>query len=103
MMVIDRYILMAVFRPLAAALIIALLAHFLERLVILFELVANKGDPLFLVLNMLYTLVPGFLSLAIPAVFFVSIVLAMARLSVDYEYDAIQAMGVGPLRLLLPI
>ncbi len=103
MKLIDRYILMAMLRPLAGSLIIALLAFVLGRVVMLFDLVANKGGSFLLVLNMLTKLMPGFLGMAVPAAFFIAIVLATARLSTDSEYDAIQAIGVGPFRLLLPI
>lgn len=103
MKLIDRYILMTMLRPLAGSLIIALLAFVLGRLVMLFDLVANKGGSFLLVLNMLAKLMPGFLGMAVPAAFFIAIVLATARFSTDNEYDAIQAIGVGPFRLLLPI
>ncbi len=103
MKLIDRYILMTMLRPLTGSLIIALLAFVLGRLVMLFDLVANKGGSFLLVLNMLAKLMPGFLGMAVPAAFFIAIVLATARLSTESEYDAIQAIGVGPFRLLLPI
>jgi lipopolysaccharide export system permease protein len=103
MKLIDRYILMTILRPLTGSLIIALLAFVLGRLVMLFDLVANKGGSVVLVLNMLTKLMPGLLAMAVPAAFFIGIVLAIARLSSESEYDAIQTMGVGPFRLLLPI
>lgn len=103
MKLIDRYILMATLRPLAAGLMIALLALLLERMVLLFHLVADKGASYMLVLNMLAKLVPHFLGMGAPAAFFAGILLATTRLSVDSEIDAIQATGVGPYRLLAPI
>src|SRR5262249_43811414 len=100
MKLIDRYILTSIIRPLAATLIIALLALVLERLIMLLDLMANRGGSFFLVLNMLSKLIPGFLAIALPAAFFVSIVLAIGRLSIESEYDAFQSFGVGPFRLL---
>src|SRR5262245_1886992 len=103
MKTVDRYLLLATLRPLAVSLTIALLALLLERLVMLFDLVAGKGGSYMLVLNMLTKLLPHFLGMAAPAAFFAGIVLATMRLSADSEIDAFQAVGVGPYRLLAPI
>jgi lipopolysaccharide export system permease protein len=103
MKTIDRYLLLATLRPLAVSLAIALLALLLERLVMLFDLVAGKGGSYMLVLSMLTKLLPHFLGMAAPAAFFAGIVLSTMRLSTDSEIDAFQAVGVGPYRLLAPI
>src|SRR5262245_53219558 len=103
MKTVDRYLLLATLRPLAVSLTIALLALLLERLVMLFDLVAGRGGSSMLVLNMLIKLLPHFLGLAAPAAFFAGIVLATMRLSTVNEIDVFQALGVGPYRLLAPI
>jgi lipopolysaccharide export system permease protein len=103
MRTIDRYILAKTLWPLTACVAVALLALLLERMVRLMDLVVNKGGPLFLVLKMLANLIPHYLGIAVPAAFFVGIVLAVARLSGDSELDAIHSMGVGLRRILLPL
>src|SRR4029077_15125232 len=53
--------------------------------------------------KMLANLIPHYLGIAIPAAFFVGILLAITRLSGDSELDAIHSMGVGLRRLLVPL
>ena len=103
MTTIDYYILRKTIWPLSAAIGIVLVALLLERLVRLLDLVVNQGGPFFLLLKMLINLVPTYLGLALPAAFFVGVLMAAIRLSSDSELDAIQASGVGLFRLLIPI
>ena len=103
MKTIDRYILGKTLGPLFAAIGIALVAMMLERMVRLLDLLVNKGGPLFLILKMLANLIPHYLGIALPAAFFVGVLLAITRLNSDSELDAIYAFGVGLHRLLAPI
>jgi lipopolysaccharide export system permease protein len=100
---LDRYILKEVTRPLLAALLIALGALLLERLVRLLDLLVNEGGPLGLILQMLVNLVPHYIGLAVPAAFFVAVLLAVMRLVRDSEMDALQSFGIGLPQLLRPI
>src|SRR5689334_5728821 len=99
----DYYVLKKTIWPLSAAVGIVLVALLLERLIHLLDLVVNQGGPFFLLLKMLANLVPTYLGLALPAAFFVGVLLAALRLSGDSELDAIQASGVGLFRLMVPI
>jgi lipopolysaccharide export system permease protein len=100
MKTLDRYILAKTLWPLFACIAIALVAMLLERMVRLLDLVVNRGGPFSLILKMLANLIPHYLGLAIPAAFFVGILLAVMRLSSDSELDAVHSMGVGLHRLL---
>ena len=103
MKTIDRYVLAKTLAPLLACIAIALVAMLLERMLRLLDFMLDKGGPFYLVLKMLANLIPHYLGLAIPAAFFVGMLLAVMRLSGDSELDAIHAMGVGLRRLLLPL
>ena len=103
MKTIDRYVLTKTLGPLLACIAIALIAMLLERMLRLLDFMLDKGGPFYLVLKMLANLIPHYLGLAIPAAFFVGMLLAIMRLSGDSELDAIHAMGVGLRRLLLPL
>ena len=103
MKTIDRYVLTKTLGPLLACIAIALIAMLLERMLRLLDFMLDKGGPFYLVLRMLANLIPHYLGLAIPAAFFVGMLLAVMRLSGDSELDAIHAMGVGLRRLLLPL
>lgn len=103
MTTIDRYVLRKTLTPLLACIVIALIAMLLERMLRLLDFMLDKGGPFYLVLRMLANLIPHYLGLAIPAAFFVGVLLAVMRLSGDSELDAIHAMGVGLHRLLVPL
>jgi lipopolysaccharide export system permease protein len=97
--VIDRYMLKRVAWPLGAGILIGTAAQLLERLIGLLDLVANRGGPLTLMLKMLATLVPQYLTVIIPAAFFVAILYATLRMSNDSELDIIRGSGISLRRL----
>lgn len=103
MKTIDRYVLAKTLGPLLTCIAIALIAMLLDRMLRLLDFMLDKGGPFYLVLKMLANLIPHYLGLAIPAAFFVGMLMAVMRLSGDGELDAIHAMGVGLRRLLLPL
>lgn len=100
---VDRYVLKRVCWPLAAAVLFAMAALLMERLIRLLDLFANRGGPLNLILKMLGYLVPHYLAIAIPAAFFVGVLYATMRMSTDSELDAFRASGVSLRRLSAPI
>ena len=103
MKIIDRYIIGRMLMPLIATVSVALVALLLERMVRLLDLVVNKGGPLSLILRMLVNLIPHYLGIALPAAFFVGVLLAISRMSSDSELDAIHSCGVPLHRLIAPI
>ncbi|HEY7689306.1 MAG TPA: LPS export ABC transporter permease LptF [Dongiaceae bacterium] len=103
MKTLDRYLLAKTMWPLTGCIAVALIALLLERMVRLLDLVVNKGGPFFLILKMLANLIPHYLGIAIPAAFFVGVLVAIMRMSSDSEMDAIHAMGVGLRRMLAPL
>ena len=102
-MLIDRYLLKELWKRLAVALSVVLISLIIERLLRLFDMVSMKGGPLDLVWQMALMLVPHYLGLALPAAFFFSVFMAMARLSRDNEFDVLMAGGVSPIRLSRPL
>ena len=100
---LDRYILGEVARPLTATLLIALGALLLERLVRLLDFLVNEGGPLGLIVRMLVNLIPHYIGIAVPAAFFVAVLLAVMRLVRDSEMDALQSFGIGLPQMLRPI
>ncbi len=103
MRTLDRYIIAKTLWPLVATIGIAMLALLLERTVRLLDLVVTEGGPLYLVLRMLANLIPHYLGIALPAAFFVGILLTAMQLSGDNELDAIHAFGVSLRRVVTPI
>ena len=89
-------------RPLGACLVVILCALLLERILRLIDLVAAHGGPLGPVLQMAINLIPHYLGLALPAAFFISIFIVVARLADEAELDAMMAMGCSLRRLEMP-
>src|SRR5262245_42825054 len=99
---IDRYIMRETLRPLSGALAVVLTALILERLLRLFDLMANRGGPIEQILKMAANLVPYYLGLALPAAFFISIFVVVAKLGGDNEFDALQSTGLSVRRISRP-
>lgn len=102
MMLIDRYLVTETSKRLAVALAVVLLSLVIERILRLFDLVTMKGGPISMVWEMALMLVPHYLGLALPAGFFVSIFLVVARFGEDNEFDALLNSGVSPRRFAMP-
>nr|WP_247894052.1 LptF/LptG family permease [Azospirillum endophyticum] len=100
---IDRYILRQTATPLGVSLGVVLAVLVLERVLRLFDLVAQHGKPFGPVLTMAVNLVPHYLGLALPAAFFTSIFLVTARFSEDCELDALRGCGLSIRRFARPL
>ena len=101
--VLDRYVLARTLMPLSAALLIALLALLLERMVRIMDMLVNQGGPIVLVLKLLANLVPHYLGVALPLALFLGVMIAATRLSADGELDGLQSSGISLNRLLWPL
>ena len=99
---IDRYIAVRTLRPFALSLGVVLAALLLERVLRLFDLLALKGGPYSVVIELAASLVPYYLGLALPAAFFLSVFLAIAGMGDDNELDALLAGGWSITRISRP-
>jgi lipopolysaccharide export system permease protein len=97
---IDLYILKQVLTPLFATLGVAALLLLLERMLRLFDIVANQGGPVGVVFKMLGNLIPHYLGMALPIGIFLGILLAFRKLSSNSELESLQATGLGLPRLM---
>lgn len=100
MTTIDIYILRAVLRPLAAALVVALMVFMVERLLHLIDLILGASGPLKVVLEIMAYLVPHYMSIALPLSFLIGLLIGFNHLSRDGELDALQAAGISRFRQL---
>lgn len=103
MSIINRYILTQIARPFLATLGIALLVMLIERMLRILDLVVGWRGGLSVVAQLMFFLVPHYLSLALPVALFLAIYLAIARLSRDSELDALLGAGFGLHQLVRPI
>lgn len=97
---VDRYLARLIAVPLAAILVIAAMLLLLDKMLRLFDFVAQEGGPVSVVWRMLASLIPEYLSLGIPIGLMLGILLAFRRLATTSELDVMQAVGMSYGRLL---
>lgn len=100
--ILDRYLLRQLASSLLVCLGTVLVALLLERLLRLFDILAQNSHALPAVAKLIGCLVPHYLGLALPAAFFVALFLVIAKLSDDNELDAYLAGGLSIARLTKP-
>ncbi len=98
----DRYILKQILRPLAIALVMALVVFLIERMLRLLDFVLGSNGPLNIVFEILAYLVPHYMGVALPISLFLGVLIAFSRLSRDGELDAMHGAGIGLPRLARP-
>jgi lipopolysaccharide export system permease protein len=103
MSTISSYILRQTMAPLLMAVAVALLVLLTERMLRLLDLVLDTGGGLTVLLQMLAFLVPHYMALALPAAFFLGVLLAFGRLHQNNELDALGSAGIGLRRLVSPV
>ncbi len=101
--VLDRYVIRSVLPPLLMALLVFTFMLVLPFLMELAETLISKGVPFTIVLSLMWTLVPQSLAVTIPMALLLGLLVGLGRLSSDREWVALQACGVGILRLLRPV
>ncbi|WP_417317529.1 LPS export ABC transporter permease LptF [Emcibacter sp.] len=99
---IDYYILRETIVPLVMTLGIAALLLLLEKMLSLFDFVINEGGPIDIVWRMLGNLMPQYLTLVIPLAMFLGVLLAIRKLALNSELDALLASGLSLNRLIIP-
>lgn len=99
---VDRYLLREMLRPLILSLVFVLAALLTERILRLVDFIATQGGPLGPVLTMAASLLPHYLGLALPAAFFLSILVVVGRLSQDSEVDVLMSSGLSLRRIAVP-
>ena len=97
---VDRYLARLIAVPLAATMLIAAMLLLLEKMLNLFDFVAQEGGPVSVVWKMLANLIPEYMSLGIPIGLMLGILLAFRRLATSSELDVLQAVGISYRRLL---
>ncbi|AKM11430.1 permease [Croceicoccus naphthovorans] len=86
--------------PMLGTLVLAASLLILDKMLRLFEVVANEGGPIGVVFQMLANLLPEYMSLAIPLGLMLGILFAFRKLATSSELDVMRAVGLGYTRLL---
>jgi lipopolysaccharide export system permease protein len=96
-------VLQQVGKPMLATLLVALLVLLAERMLRVVDLVIGWRGSLLVIFEMLGYLVPHYMGLALPAAFFIGILMVVSRLSREGELDAMMAAGSGLPQLVRPL
>ncbi len=99
----DRYILREVIPPFVIGLVLYTFVLLMNQILLLAELLIDKGVSFATVLWILVLLIPSTLAFAVPMSVLMGILAGLSRLSSDLEVTAFKTLGVSYLRFLRPI
>jgi len=97
---IDRYFLRQIVPTIVVILFIAAVILCMERLMRLLDIAVGNGVSTLVVFQMLFYLIPYYISLALPMALFLGVLLAFRKLSAQSELDAIHSCGIGMGRFI---
>jgi LPS export ABC transporter permease LptF/LPS export ABC transporter permease LptG len=100
---IDRYILREVFSHTLLGLAVFTFVFFVPQLVHLMDLVVRHTTTWSDIGTLFVCTLPGMLSFTLPMGLLVGMLIGLGRLSADSELIAMNALGMGPRRLLFPV
>jgi len=100
---LDRYLLKELSIPFFLGLMILTFILIMQQVLILMELVLDKGIDLLSIATLFMHLLPAFFLITIPMAVMLSTVTTFNRLSSDNEIIALHASGVGFFRLFRPV
>jgi lipopolysaccharide export system permease protein len=101
--IIYRYLVLEILAPFFVSLLVFTALSFLGRLMKLTQLIVVKGVGMMEVLQACAYLLPYLLVFTLPMSAMVGILLALLRLSVDYEIMAMRTCGMSFVKLLPPV
>ena len=100
---LDRYVLREIVPPFLVGLLLVVFALLMNQVLLLAELLIEKGVPALEALRILALLLPSILVFALPMAVLMGVLGGLARLSSDSEIVALQSLGFGPRRLARPV
>ncbi len=103
MRILDRYIIRQTLVPAALGLLVFTLLQLIPVVLKSTEELVAKDVPTSVIAQLMLTLVPAALGLAIPMALLLGLLVGFGRLSSDREWVAMQACGVSLTRLLWPV
>lgn len=101
--VLMTYVARRVLGPFAVLAGVLLFALTLERVLGLVQVVTELKAPIYLVGELVFYLLPHYLGLAIPAAWFLGVLIGLRGLQRDSELTVIRASGIPLRRLLVPL
>ncbi len=103
MRIIDRYICREVFSHALVGLAVFTFVFFVPQLVRLMELVVRHSAGAGTLAQLFLTTFPGVLTFTLPIAVLVGVLIGLGRMSADSELIALNALGMGFRRILVPV
>src|SRR5438105_131491 len=101
--ILDSYLLRMLGAPAGAVLAVTLVAFLLDQTLHLIDQLASNGAKLGYLFGLVSNLVPYELGLALPASYFASMFMVVARLDEESEIDAMLSGGISFERIVAPL
>ncbi len=102
-MLLTRYILKEHFAPFCYALFVITFLFLVDFLIRILSSILSKGLEPGVVIEIIVLNLAWMLALSIPMAVLVAALMAFGRLSADNEVTALRALGVSPLRAMVPV
>lgn len=102
-MILDRYILKEHFSPFIFWTLVMTVIMLFNHILLMMKMLVEKGVPFLAVLELFLLMLPFIIVLAIPMAVLFSSVLAFNRFGNDSELVAMNANGISPVRLSIPV
>jgi LPS export ABC transporter permease LptF/LPS export ABC transporter permease LptG len=103
MRILDRYIVREVFRHAILGLVVFTFVLFFPKLVRLMELFVRHSGSGTQILKLFLCIFPSIFIFTVPMAILIGVLLGLGRMSADSEIIALTALGIGRLRILLPV
>src|SRR5277367_3333513 len=103
MRIIDRYICREILSHSLLGLVVVTFVFFIPQLVQFMALVAHHAGGMWPTTELFLTIFPRVLAFTLPIAVLVGVLIGLGRLSVDSELIAMNALGMGLRRLLIPV
>jgi LPS export ABC transporter permease LptG/LPS export ABC transporter permease LptF len=103
MRILDKYIIREIIPPALLAMIIFTFVMVMNKLLLLADMLIQKGVGIGEIAKMLIYILPSIISLTIPMAVLLGIIIGLNRLASDSEIVAIRAGGVSVYKLMVPI
>ena len=100
---LDRYIVREMLAPSAIGLLVFTFVLLVDQIPRLLAVLVARSADLATILRVFLNLLPSILAVTIPMAFLLGVLLAFGRMASDSEIVALRAVGVSPVRLLVPV
>ena len=102
MKIIERYLISQSLKTFAFGLALFSTVLIISKVQELLSLILNKGISPYIILKLLFFLMPALLSIAIPMSFILGVILSIGRLTEGKEILAMKTMGIGKWQIIKP-